>query len=119
MTNDMPATTNSAPATAAAETVLDDIMAKVGVDGLTAAMGLPGLMAAIDQHAAAIRDSLTEIGLGIVAVPLAGYASSVAAAAVRMGRELPDPANVDWSRATWFQLRLLAVCTLAIEHDCF
>jgi hypothetical protein len=43
--------------------------------------------------------------------------SSVAAAAVRMGRELPDPATMDWPQASWFQLRLMAVCALAIGHD--
>jgi hypothetical protein len=118
MTSEFPITANPAPATAA-ETVLDDAMAIVGIDGLVAAMATPGLMAAIDQHAAAVRESLASNGLTISPVPLAGYASSVAAAATRMGRELPDPATVDWSRANWFQLRLAAVCALAIEHDCF
>jgi hypothetical protein len=51
-------------------------------------------------------------------VSLAGYGSSVAAAASRMGRELPDPQTMDWSKASWFQLRLMAVCSLAITHDC-
>jgi hypothetical protein len=34
-----------------------------------------------------------------------------------MGRELPDPATMDRSQASWFQLRLMAVCALAIGHD--
>jgi hypothetical protein len=118
MTNENPVTANAAPATAP-EVILDDMMARVGVDGLAAAMGNTGLMAAVDQHAAAIRESLRASGLALGAVPLAGYASSVAAAAVRMGRDLPEPATADWSRASWFQLRLMAVCALAIEHDCF
>lgn len=98
------------------QVILDDIMAKVGVDGLVAALKNPGLMAAVDQHVAAVRDSLASSGLTIDEVPLAGYASSVAVAAVGMGHELPDPATMDWSRASWFQLRLLAVCALAIGH---
>jgi hypothetical protein len=118
MTSEFPVTTNPAPATSP-EVVLDDMMAKVGVDGLAAALTVPGLMAAVDQHAAAVRESLAASGLEITAAPLAGYATSVAAAAVRMGRELPDPAAVDWTRADWFQLRLMAVCALAIEHDAF
>jgi hypothetical protein len=92
-------------------------MARVGVDGLLAAMGSPGLMAAVDQHAAAVRQSLAGSRLAISAVSLAGYGSSVAAAS-RMGRELPDPETMDWSNASWFQLRLMAVCSLAITHDC-
>jgi hypothetical protein len=117
MTNEIPVTAQPT-ANPTAEVVLDNTMAQVGVDGLAAAMVLPGLMAAIDQHAAAVRDSLLASGLTITAVPLSGYATSVSAAAVRMGRELPDPATADWSKATWFQLRLLAVCALALEHDC-
>ncbi|MDT5037202.1 MAG: hypothetical protein QOE03_2387 [Micromonosporaceae bacterium] len=117
MTNENPATANVVPVTAP-EVILDTMMAKVGVDGLTAAMAQPGLLAIIDQHAAAVRDSLAGSGLSVSAVALAGYASSVAAASVRMGRALPDPATVDWSRASWFQLRLISVCALALEHEC-
>jgi hypothetical protein len=117
MTSEFPVTKKSAPV--APEVVLDDLMAKVGVDGLAAALANPGLMAEVDQHAAAVRESLAASGLVIGAAPLAGYASSVASAAARMGHHLPDPATANWSRAGWFQLRLMAVCALAIEHDCF
>ncbi|HEY4570977.1 MAG TPA: DUF6401 family natural product biosynthesis protein [Kribbella sp.] len=116
MTSEFNVTANSAPASAP-EALLEDIMASVGVDGLLAAMGRPGLMAAVDQHAAAIRDSLASSGLKLEAGPLAGYASSVAAASVRMGHELPDPATMNWSKASWFQLRLMAVCALAITNE--
>lgn len=116
MTSEHHAAAHSAPATNP-QAVLDDIMARVGVDGLVAALENPGLMAAVDQHVASVRDSLASSGLTIDEVPLAGYASSVAAAAVRIGRELPDPATMDWTRASWFQLRLMAVCALAIGHD--
>jgi Family of unknown function (DUF6401) len=117
MTSEFPVTKKSTPATP--EVVLDDLMAKVGVDGLAAALANPGLMAEVDQHAAAVRESLAASGLVMGAVPLAGYASSVAAAAVRMGHELADPATADWTKASWFQLRLMAVCALAIEQDSF
>src|SRR4029453_7060484 len=100
MTSEFGVTTNPAP-TSAPEAVLDDIMPTGGGEGLVAAMGQPGLMAAVDQHAAAIRDSLAASGLPLAAAPLAGYASSVAAAATRMGRELPEPALVDWTKASW------------------
>jgi hypothetical protein len=117
MTSEHPVTANPAPATTPEE-FLEALMARVGVDGLLAAMGSPGLMAAVDQHAAAVRQSLAGSRLAISAVSLAGYGSSVAAAASRMGRELPDPETMDWSKASWFQLRLMAVCSLAITHDC-
>jgi hypothetical protein len=93
-------------------------MTQVGADGLTAATRTPGLMAAVDQHAAAVRDSLAAMNLTLTAVPLAGYGSSVATAAARMGWQLSDQADMDWSRANWFQLRLTAVCALAIAHGC-
>jgi hypothetical protein len=110
MTSEHSVTANPAPATTPEE-FLEALMARVGVDGLLAAMGSPGLMAAVDQHAAAVRQSLAGSRLAISAV-------SVAAAASRMGRELPDPETMDWSKASWFQLRLMAVCSLAITHDC-
>jgi len=116
MTSEFNVTTDAAPASAP-EAFLEEIMAKVGVDGLVAAMGRPGLMAIVDQHAAAVRDSLAASGLTLTAGPLAGYASSVAAAAVRMDRELPEPALTDWTKSSWFQLRLMAVCSLAIAHE--
>jgi hypothetical protein len=117
MTSEFPVTAGLAAATAP-EAVLEGIMARVGADALAAAMRTPGLMAAVDQHSAAVRESLAASDLPLTAVPLAGYGSSVAAAAVRMGWQLPDPAKMDWSRADWFQLRLTAVCALAIAYDC-
>jgi hypothetical protein len=117
MNSELPVTADLAAATAP-EAVLEGIMARVGAATLAAAAVAPGLMAAVDQHAAAVRESLAASDLPLAAVPLAGYGSSVAAAAMRMGWRVPDPAEVDWSRAHWFQLRLTAVCALAIEHDC-
>jgi hypothetical protein len=111
--------TNQCPA----RTALDELMAWVGVDGHIAALNSPGLLAALDQHAAAVRDSLSTAGHRIDAPPLARYATSIIAAAHRMGRALPDrddergPA-VDWSRPGWHLLRLVAVCGLAEDHGC-
>ena len=100
-----------------ARVALDELMARVGVDGLVAALRSPGLLAAVDQHAAAVREALVARYGTVDAAGLVGYARSVAAAAYRMGRPLPDPAghsgDVDWSRAGWHLLRLVAVCALA------
>ncbi|NJC70110.1 hypothetical protein HC031_10365 [Planosporangium thailandense] len=91
---------------------------QVGAEGLDAAQRIPGVMAAVDQHAAAVRESLAAEDLALAAVPLAGYGSSVVAAATRMGWQPPEPSRTDWSRAHWFQLRLTAVCALAVTHGC-
>jgi hypothetical protein len=102
-----------------ARLALDDLMASVGVDGLVAALRSPGLLAAVDQHAAAVREALIARGGGIDAAGLAAYARSVHAAAYRMGRPVPAQADdVDWSRAGWHLLRLVAVCAVADEAGC-
>ncbi|MFI5842060.1 DUF6401 family natural product biosynthesis protein [Catenuloplanes sp. NPDC051500] len=97
---------------------LDEIMARVGVDGITAAYANAGLLAAVDQHAAAVRESLRGAGRAVDAPSLAAYGRSIAAAARRAGRFLPDPggahvAAMDWLTAEWHLLRLVAVCMLA------
>jgi len=102
------------PATA----LLDEMMARVGVDGLTAALADPGLLARVDQHAAAIRDAIEEAGRALDAKALTAYAKSIAAAAVRMGRPLPEPGEAPttpaaWLTADWHQLRLVALCMIA------
>ena len=106
------------PATA----LLDEMMARVGVDGLTAALAEPGLLARVDQHAAAIRDAIEEAGRALNAEALTAYAKSVAASAVRSGRALPAPgeaptAPAAWLAADWHQLRLVALCMIADEAD--
>ncbi|HYN97031.1 MAG TPA: DUF6401 family natural product biosynthesis protein [Pilimelia sp.] len=112
--------TTAAPTgtTERAALVLDDLMARVGVDGLTVAFAHPGLMAAVDQHAAAIREALRAAGRRVDAEAVAGYATSVTAAAHRMGRFMPEPGEadlpgLDWLRAEWHLLRLLAACAIA------
>ncbi|GIE87732.1 DUF6401 family natural product biosynthesis protein [Actinoplanes regularis] len=108
-----------APTTAvSADAYLDGLMAWVGVDGLAAAFAEPGLLAVVDQHAAAVRESLRDAGRPIGAAGLVAYARSVAFAAARMGSPLPGegaaPTTVaGWSGAGWPLLRLLAVCLIA------
>jgi hypothetical protein len=115
MTSEQPMTAD-AVAVDAARTSLDHLMAWVGVDGLVAAIRSPGLLAEIDQHAAAVRETLGERVTDGPA--LAGYAREVHAVEVRAGRRLPDPARLDWSRAPGYLLRLVAVCALAGSADC-
>jgi hypothetical protein len=98
---------------------LDQVMAMVGVDGLVEALAQPFLLARVDQHAAAVRESLTAAGKGIDSISLAGYARSVIAVHQRHGRPLPTPDSVDWSDADWTVVRLVAVCHLADAVDAF
>ncbi|HEX8629756.1 MAG TPA: DUF6401 family natural product biosynthesis protein [Catenuloplanes sp.] len=105
-------------ATDQARIALDDLMARVGVDGLAAALAHPGLLAQVDQHAAAVRHALRHAGRAVDAAALAGYARSIAAAGQRMGRPVPEPGQAyvtggDWLRAEWHLLRLLGVCLIA------
>lgn len=115
-----------APISAAADAVildpavalLDEMMARVGVDGMTAALADPGLMAVVDQHAAAVRDALVEAERPLSADSLAGYAKSIVFAARRAGRPVPAVGEApvrcaDWMAADWHLLRLVAVCTIA------
>jgi hypothetical protein len=101
-----------------ARTLLDEMMARVGVDGLVAAHADAGLLAQVDQHAAAVREALHHAGREVGAEGLAAYAKSIAAAAVRMGRPLPEPGHAPmtgtaWLTAQWHLMRLVAVCLIA------
>jgi hypothetical protein len=100
-----------------AHTVLDQLMAQVGVDGLVAAMRNPGLMAAVDQHAAAIRETLRAAGRDLDVVSLAAYFRSVLAVLSRGGHPVPDGAAVDWARAGEHMVRLVAICAVAEAAD--
>jgi hypothetical protein len=106
------------PAQDSATALLDEMMARVGVDGLAAAFADPGLLARVDQHAASVRDALAAAGRRADTEGLAAYAKSIAAAAVRMGRRLPEPGEAHvsgaaWLVADWHLLRLVAVCLIA------
>jgi hypothetical protein len=95
-----------------AHILLDELMASVGGSGLPVADRSPDLLAAIDQHAAGIRDSLSVDVRPLTAVILAAYAEGVRDAAFKHGWCPPvDP--IDWSQPDWVLHRLLAVCRLA------
>jgi hypothetical protein len=90
--------------------------------GLLAAAAMPGLSAAIDQHAAAVRDIVAMGVEGSAAVTgvvlLAGYACGLVDQAVELGWRFRPPADVSaWANADWFTSRLLAVCALAKQCD--
>jgi len=109
---------STAPAADPARALLDEMMARVGVDGLAAALGDAGLLAQVDQHAAAVRDALRDAGRAVDAAGLAAYATSIVAAAVRMGRPVPEPGHAyvsgsAWLAAEWHLMRLVAVCMIA------
>ncbi|MGC9664993.1 DUF6401 family natural product biosynthesis protein [Planosporangium sp. 12N6] len=98
---------------------LDELMARVGVDGLVATLRSPSLGTAVADHAAVVRDNVALDATGIEPVELADYAAVVLADAQRAAHLLPtDPGAVDWERADWYLLRLLAVCAVAVESDC-
>jgi uncharacterized protein DUF6401 len=106
------------PVAGSAHDLLDEMMARVGVDGLVAAQTDAGLLAQVDQHAAAVRDALTHAGRAVDADGLAMYAKSIAAAAWRVGRPVPEPGQAyvtgaAWLSAEWHLLRLVAVCMIA------
>ena len=112
------APTSAASAVDPARALLDEMMARVGVDGLAAALGDAGLLAQVDQHAAAVRDALRTAGRAVDAEGLAAYAKSIAAAADRMGRPVPRPGHAHVSgsaglTAEWPLMRLVAVCMIA------
>ena len=127
MTNDFLAAAADAADRAAvnadpARAFLDDMMARVGVDGLAAALGDPGLLAQVDQHAAAVREALRGAGRAADAAGLAAYGRSVIAAADRMGRPVPQAgaayvSGPAWLTAEWHLMRLVAVCLIAETAD--
>ncbi|GAA2516900.1 DUF6401 family natural product biosynthesis protein [Pilimelia columellifera] len=117
-----PAGTPADASGVAAADVLDELMARLGVDGLTYALGNAGFLAELDQQAAAIREAVRRSGRQLTIPSLVSYARSVLFAAQRMGRPLPEPGEavtplLDWSAAPWHLVRLLAVCAIAEEAD--
>jgi len=100
----------------AAESALSGLMTWLGSAGAAAAAAIPGLLAELDQHRAAVIDALCVDGRPLGPIGLAGYAAGVQDAAVTDGWQLPAPgADLDWSRAQWPVVRLVAVCSLARE----
>ncbi|HEX7746952.1 MAG TPA: DUF6401 family natural product biosynthesis protein [Micromonosporaceae bacterium] len=80
--------------------------------GLAAAGRQPRLLALLDQHTAAVRDSLRADVRPPSAVALARYAHGVRDAAREHGW-LPPDGPVDWASPDWVLTRLLAVHALA------
>lgn len=91
---------------------LDDLTASVGTHGLRAEAASPGLRAAVDQHAAGVRNSLSADTRPMNAILLAAYGEGVRDAAVKHGWA-PPAGEIDWTRNDWVLVRLLAVCRLA------
>ena len=119
MSNEISAAALEQPATeSTARQYLDQIMARIGVDGLLEALASPGLLARVDQHAAAVRNSIESAGKEVDPISLSGYARSVLAVHERHGRPLPTPATVAWPNPDWTVLRLVAVCSLADAENC-
>ncbi|WP_425565623.1 DUF6401 family natural product biosynthesis protein [Pilimelia columellifera] len=87
-------------------------MSEFGQTGLAVAAVVPGLAAAIDQHAAAVRDSIRATGRPMTRAGLAGYATGLREAATDHGWSAPDT-PIDWTRADWVLVRLIAVCVLS------
>jgi hypothetical protein len=93
---------------------LDELTVSVGAHGLQAAASSPGLRAAVDQHAAGVRDSLSADTRPMSAILLAAYGEGVRDAALKHGW-VPPEGEIDWTRNDWVLVRLLAVCRLARE----
>ena len=95
-----------------ARAALSALMDVIGEPGLAVATAAPGLLAAVDQHSAAVRDSLYGDVRPLTPISLAGYAHGIREAALEHGWQ-PPTGPVDWTRADWVLTRLLAVCALA------
>ena len=91
---------------------LDELSATVGTSGLAALAESPALLAAVDQHAAGVRDSLSGDARALTPVILAAYAEGVRDAAFKHGW-MPPVGELDWTQNDWVLRRLLAVCMLA------
>ncbi|MGC4807244.1 DUF6401 family natural product biosynthesis protein [Micromonospora sp. DT233] len=99
-----------------ANAVLAALAASIGATGLAAAAARPALLAEVDQHAAAVRDSLGGDRRPLSRAALAGYAEGARDAAREHGWQSPA-GPVDWSEPDWLLTRLLAVCALARSLD--
>ncbi len=86
----------------------------LGASAGAACADLPWLTAALDQHAAVVRDAIGAGAGAIGPAALAGYAKGVLDGARSLAWH--TPADVDWSAATWLELRLAAIGLLARQH---
>jgi hypothetical protein len=95
---------------------LSTLAVRFGTDGLAVAAAVPGLGAAVDQHAAAVRDILRHGAGGATLtdrVLLAGYGRGLLDRYDASMTQLREHAAGRWTRADWLTLRLLAVCALS------
>ena len=84
-----------------------------------------GLRASVDQHAAQVRDALTQPGRALTQAALLSYAQGFTEAAIGRGWSPPhhretehralDPFAPETATLDWESLRLAAVCRLLIE----
>lgn len=101
----------------AARSTLASLSSTVGTDGLAAAAARPGLLALVDQHAAAVRESLDGDRRPLTVAALAGYTEGIHAAA-REHDWAPPAGPIDWAGPPdWLLTRLLAVAALARSLD--
>ncbi|NYT95152.1 DUF6401 family natural product biosynthesis protein [Salinispora sp. H7-4] len=101
----------------AARSTLASLSSTVGTDGLAAAAARPGLLALVDQHAAAVRESLNGDHRPLTVAALAGYTEGIHAAA-RAHDWHPPAGPIDWAAPPdWLLTRLLAVAALARSLD--
>jgi hypothetical protein len=104
-----------------AQNWLTRLMDQVGAAGLAAAATVPALLAAVDQHAAGVRDILLMGVEGSTAaagaVLLAGYAKGLLDQAGTDGTRLHAAVGDCWHRADWLTVRVLAVCALARSDE--
>jgi Family of unknown function (DUF6401) len=87
------------------------VAGRVGASGLNLSASSPGMLAAVDQHAAEVRDALAtgqDTGRGPALPVLLGYARGFVEAAIGRGW-LPEP-GTDWE-----SVRLAAVCQLVTQ----
>jgi Family of unknown function (DUF6401) len=94
---------------------LSTLSVRFWTDGLAVAAAVPGLAAAVDQHAAAVRDILRQGPGGATLtdrVLLAGYGRGLLDRYDASMTQLCEHAAGRWTRADWLTLRLLAVCAL-------
>ena len=82
---------------------------RVGAAGLSASAGTPGLLAAVDQHAADVRDALGRESPPAAGILLA-YARGFVESAIGRGWCPPSGTGPDWE-----SVRLTAVCQLLAE----
>ncbi|MGO4616238.1 DUF6401 family natural product biosynthesis protein [Nocardia sp. 2YAB30] len=118
-----------------AQRILHRLHETYGVPALAAAAEIPALSAALDQHAAAVRDILRHGVPGASKVPaavlLAGYARGLldqVRETSAAGPDIDEPSGVPtmlgnapgdligWAEADWAQLRLAGVCLHAMRR---